>query len=163
MAITLRPAQAGDAPFLWRCLALAAQARPEETWTNPGLAKHLAGWQRSDDFGLVAEADGMALGATWARHHSPDEAPCVYVDEHTPEIVLAVLPEARARGVGSALLRALIEAASRRDDCAALCLAVRVDNPARRLYERAGFRALGVAYRNRAGGLSLPMIRALRE
>lgn len=56
---------------------------------------------------------------------------------------LATLPESRGRGVGSALLAAVITAAGRRG-CGLLRLEVRKDNaPAIRLYERHGFRRIG--------------------
>jgi ribosomal-protein-alanine N-acetyltransferase len=56
---------------------------------------------------------------------------------------LATLPESRGRGVGSALLGAVIGAAQRRG-CVALRLEVRKDNaPALHLYERCGFRQIG--------------------
>lgn len=44
----------------------------------------------------------------------------------------------RGTGVGTALLKALIDRA-RHEDLCALSLSVEVDNPALRLYERLGF------------------------
>lgn len=56
---------------------------------------------------------------------------------------LATLPASRGRGVGSALLDAVVTAAGRRG-CDLLRLEVRKDNaPAIRLYERQGFRRIG--------------------
>jgi ribosomal protein S18 acetylase RimI-like enzyme len=52
---------------------------------------------------------------------------------------LAVLPSHRGRGVGLALLDAVAERA-RRQGCRKVTLEVLENNPARRLYERAGFR-----------------------
>lgn len=60
----------------------------------------------------------------------------------TPEEVrlmeITLLPEYRRQGIGGSLVRGLMEeaAASRRN----LSLHVEMDNPARRLYERLGFR-----------------------
>ena len=69
-------------------------------------------------------------------------------------------PKARGQGVGEKLMRALIGEAARRG--LGLCLSVRSENPARRLYERLGFRDVpGSAVTNRAGGLSFGM--ALRR
>jgi GNAT superfamily N-acetyltransferase len=51
---------------------------------------------------------------------------------------LAVLPEARGKGVGEALLSA-VEKKARETDCCKVTLEVREDNRARNLYERAGF------------------------
>lgn len=60
--------------------------------------------------------------------------------------LLAVAPHARGRGVGSALLRA-VEAEARRSTVVPrlhiLSLDVIENNPARRLYERQGFRVTG--------------------
>jgi ribosomal protein S18 acetylase RimI-like enzyme len=57
-------------------------------------------------------------------------------------------------------MRALIDEAGRRE--LGLCLSVRSENPARRLYERLGFRDIpGSAATNRAGGMSIGM--ALRR
>ena len=53
-------------------------------------------------------------------------------------------------------MRALIGEAARRG--LGLCLSVRAENPARRLYERLGFRDIsGSAAPNRAGGMSIGM------
>jgi [ribosomal protein S18]-alanine N-acetyltransferase len=56
---------------------------------------------------------------------------------------LATQPEARGKGVGSALLEAT-EAAARQRRCRALRLEVRTDNhSAIKLYERLGYRCIG--------------------
>ncbi len=55
-----------------------------------------------------------------------------------PELAIAVRPEGRGIGVGSALLEALIGLAVR-DGLPGLSLSVEKDNPARRLYGHAGF------------------------
>ncbi|MEX0928052.1 MAG: GNAT family N-acetyltransferase [Balneolales bacterium] len=52
---------------------------------------------------------------------------------------LAVLPPARGKGAGEALLKA-VEKQARLMDCCKVTLEVREDNRARRLYERFGFR-----------------------
>lgn len=57
---------------------------------------------------------------------------------------IASRPEARGKGVGTALLDAA-EAAARRRHCTALKLEVRVDNTdGIRLYERSGYRRIGL-------------------
>ncbi|MEX1010844.1 MAG: GNAT family N-acetyltransferase [Balneolaceae bacterium] len=52
---------------------------------------------------------------------------------------LGVLEEYRGRGIGRALLKK-VEQKARESGCCKLTLEVREDNPASRLYERAGFR-----------------------
>lgn len=53
---------------------------------------------------------------------------------------VATHPQAQGRGIASALIGALLERSSRRGEIA--FLHVKANNPARRLYERLGFRAL---------------------
>jgi ribosomal protein S18 acetylase RimI-like enzyme len=156
--LRIRPAASDDLEVLWAFLAMAAY-EPEVSAAKavPFVATHLAGWRRDGDFGFIAEHDGIPLGAAWARQYSPDEQPLFYVDSRTPEITIAVKPDARGQGIGGTLIEALFAEARRRG--IGLCLNVRHDNPARRLYERAGFRLLpGCGFPNRVGGTSFGMI-----
>jgi ribosomal protein S18 acetylase RimI-like enzyme len=61
-----------------------------------------------------------------------------FVNDQTPEVALAVVPDRRGRGVGGALVRELRDAA-KSQGYSALCLSVEKGNPALRLYERNGF------------------------
>ena len=67
---------------------------------------------------------------------------------------MAVLPGHRGRGVGSELLARLLESAGA--VYGSVCLSVSADNPAVRLYERAGFRPVSEC------GPSLTMVKRLR-
>ena len=70
--------------------------------------------------------------------------------EEAPKVSIGVKPNARGQGVGEKLMRALIGEAARHG--LGLCLSVRSENPAHRLYERLGFRDIpGSAAPNRAG------------
>src|SRR5438874_3050313 len=159
--IRSRPATQDDLPILWDFLAIAAYEPDADTAKGvPFAAAHLAGWRRPEDFGFIAEQDGVAIGAAWARQFSPDEQPAFYVDAHTPEVTIGVKSDNRARGIGGRLLEAVIAEATRRG--VGLCLNVRHDNPARRLYERIGFRLVpGSGVPNRVGGTSFGMVWSL--
>ena len=156
--IRIRRATAGDLAVLWNFLAIAAyEPDVDAAKAVPFVAAHLAGWQRPADFGFVAEQDGAAIGAAWARQFSPDEEPAFYADERTPEVTIGVKPHIRGQGVGGMLLGSLVAEARRRG--IGLCLNVRHDNPARRLYERVGFRLVpGPGVPNRVGGTSFGML-----
>jgi GNAT superfamily N-acetyltransferase len=87
-----------------------------------------------------------------------DDAAYGYVDDSTPELAIAVDPALTGQGIGGALLKRLLLAAERM--FAAVSLSVRDDNPARRLYERFGFRPVdGSGRDNRVGGTSITMVR----
>jgi ribosomal protein S18 acetylase RimI-like enzyme len=154
----MRAATQDDLGLLWEFLAIAAyEPDVDAAKAVPFVAAHLAGWRRAEDFGFIAEREGAAIGAAWARQFSPDEQSPFYVDERTPEITIGVRPHSRGQGVGRMLLDALIAEATQRG--VGLCLNVRHDNPARRLYERIGFRLVpGSGVPNRVGGTSLGMI-----
>ncbi len=88
-------------------------------------------------FVAVDSGSGEPIGAAWLRLLSGDEKGYGYVNDETPELGMAVLPEYRGRGVGSDLLRRLLKSAA--GVYRSVCLSVSVDNPAVRLYGRAGF------------------------
>ena len=157
-AIHVRPATQDDLGLLWDFLAIAAyEPNVDAAKAVPFVAAHLAGWRRPEDFGFIAELDGVAIGAAWARQFSPDEQPAFYVDERTPELTVGVRPHIRGQGVGRMLLDAAIAEAARRG--VGLCLNVRHDNPARHLYERIGFYLVpGSGVPNRVGGTSFGMV-----
>jgi ribosomal protein S18 acetylase RimI-like enzyme len=156
--LVIRPAVQDDLEVLWDFLAMAAyEPHAAAAKAVPFVAKYLVGWQRPGDFGCIAEQHGEILGAVWARRFSTAELRSPYGDEETPKVSIGVQPEARGQGVGEKLMRALIDEAARRG--LGLCLSVRTDNPARRLYERLGFREIrGFAVTNRAGGISIGMV-----
>ena len=123
-AIRIRSATQDDLGILWDFLAIAAhEADVTAARAVPFVAAYLAGWQRSEDFGFIAERDAEAIGAAWAREFSPDEQPVFFVDDRTREVTIGVSGAARGQGVGASLLSALIAEAARRR--VGLCLNVR--------------------------------------
>jgi GNAT superfamily N-acetyltransferase len=157
-SLRIRVAVQDDLDQLWEFLAIAAyESTSAAARAVPLVAAHLTGWQRPGDFGFIAEQDGAAVGAAWARQFSPEEKPAFYVDGRTPVISIGVLERARGHGVGLLLLKEVVGEARRRG--VRLCLNVRDTNPAVRLYQRVGFkRVSGSEVPNRVGGLSFGMI-----
>jgi ribosomal protein S18 acetylase RimI-like enzyme len=163
--VVMRPAVVEDIDFLWSMLFLASHADEQRGATaqtiqgDPDLAPYLSGWNTDAGIGLVAVRTGVRIGAAWLRPFRDQEAHLVtYVDDDTPELVIAVEPKSIGCGVGSLLLCALMEAA----DQAAIrgvVLTVRSDNPAARLYQRHGFVEVDQLV-NRVGTRSLKMIRS---
>ena len=93
---------------------------------------------RPGDAGCIAEADGTPIGAAWYRLWTGQQHSYGYVDPSTPELAIGVLAQHRGRGVGAALLEALLQTA-RETSIRRVSLSVEIDNPALRLYERLGF------------------------
>jgi len=156
--LVIRSAVQEDLEVLWEFLAMAAyEADAESVKAVPSVAKYIVGWRRPGDFGFIAEQNGTIVGAAWARRISAEQLKIPYGDEETPKVSIGVKPIARGQGVGEQLMRALIGEAARHG--LGLCLSVRSENPARRLYQRLGFRDIpGSADKNRAGGTSIGMV-----
>lgn len=91
----------------------------------------------------MAEHDGEPVGAAWVRLLEQDAGGYGYVDDETPELAIAIEAPWRGRGVGTLLLQGMLHAAGRAG-YEAVSLSVHARNPARRLYERAGFAVVGV-------------------
>ena len=160
---SIRGLSPADQHFLWEMLYHSLHVPegrppfPREVIKRPEIAKYAAAWGRADDLGFVAVevSSGESVGAVWLRLLRGDEKGYGYVDDETPELGMAVLPEHRGRGVGSELLRRLLASAGA--VYPSVCLSVSADNPAVRLYERAGFERVG------ASGASVTMIRRLNS
>jgi ribosomal protein S18 acetylase RimI-like enzyme len=133
----LRPATAADEPFLREMLATAAAWRDAQPPAEPPAAvlHYLEGFGRAGDVGVVAEVDGVPLGAAWVRRFDPAHPGFGFVGPDVPELSIAVRAGHRDAGIGSRLLAAVLDAV----DAERVSLSVEPDNPARRLYERAGF------------------------
>lgn len=160
----LRPAVPGDEEHLWAMLFEAAHAAdggmagPAGLREVPELARYVEGWGRPTDLGVVAtEDDGTPIGAAWVRLLVGDDAGYGYVDDATPELAIAVAPGTTGRGVGTAMLTRLLDVAA--EAFPAVCLSVRAGSPARRLYERLGFRLVDDRDRlTRSGSTSVTMV-----
>ena len=91
---------------------------------------YVKAWGRPGDAAMIALVDGFPVGAAWFRLFRASAPGYGFVDEQTPELAIAVVPNARGKGVGSALLEALLERA-RSEGYPALSLSVDRRNRAR--------------------------------
>jgi len=159
----IRMATQDDEPFLWEMLYFAAhmdedgEVSSEAAKQNPDLVKYVNGWGRETDIGCIAlePHSNQPIGAAWIRLLIANEKTTSYVDDITPELAIAVLPEYLGGGVGTLLLQHLLEAAKQRYP--RVVLSVRATNPAKRLYERMGFVVIG-EIANRVGTPSSYMV-----
>ncbi len=157
MEIGIRDATAGDEAFLREMLFLApfvppgTDPLPRLDRDDPALTHYVDGYGRAGDLGVIASDDGTDVGAAWVRLLTSDDAGYGYVDEVTPELTIAVVPERRGRGVGTRLMEELLARTS--NEYRAVSLSCDPVNPAMRIYERLGFTAVGVS------GTSITMVR----
>ena len=138
----LRPMLSAD---LASVLALERDLFPDDPWSAQMFAEEVA-QPLSARLYLVAEADDAPGPVAAAGHGVAGYAGIMFIPGGVQADVLTIAV-ARAywgRGIGSALLGALLQAAVGRG-CTEVFLEVREDNPrARGLYLRRGFEEIGV-------------------
>lgn len=164
----IRQANQEDVPFLWEMLFYAARMTEDGAIAtdaakeHPFLAKYVEGWGKEGDLGFVAidSATYEKIGAAWLRLLLDDKTSPAYYDDQTPELAIAIHPNWVGKGIGSALLTRLIEAAKLHYP--AIVLNVRADNPAQRLYKRLGFVTIA-EIENRVKTKSLKMLLKLNR
>ena len=145
-AAVLRPLERAD---LDDVLALERALFPEDPWSPEMFADELAQPPGSRLY-LLAEVPAAEAPADGGAD-PPAPALTGYAGvrlvaaERLAEVMtIAVRPSSWGRGIGSALLAALL-AAARERGCAEMFLEVRADNPrAHGLYQRRGFADIGV-------------------
>lgn len=149
--IKLRPARASDIDFLMDMLYETVyfpggEKKParDQLLSLPEIYKYLDGFGSVEaDTGLVAEDSSEGLiGAAWYRLFNNENKGYGYIADYIPEMAVAVVQNRRGLGIGTRLLKALIEQA-RQNGHPALSLSVAPDNPACRLYLREGFKQVG--------------------
>ena len=130
-AVRLRPMRRGDRPAI---LVLERELFPDDAWTPEMFAAEFAQPAARRCY-LVAEEGKALIGYAGMMFTGGPQADV---------LTLAVDPAHWGQGVGTALLRALVDEAGRRGHTEVM-LEVREDNPrARALYLRHGFTEIGV-------------------
>ena len=142
---TTRLAALIDAHFLremlYEAAAGMAKARPaaDEVLANPKITAFVDGWGRPGDHGVIAEWGVQPVGAAWFRVFPDDDLSGGFIGGETPELLIALVPEHRGKGVGNLVLSALLEKA-RLEGKRSIGLNVpRANLPAIALFRRHGF------------------------
>src|SRR4051794_31323148 len=129
--VVVRPVRRDELPALAEALVETSEAQLNNRWREQEL-----GYREL----LVAERNGEYVG-TVSIGESESPATSLHL------FALEVAPEVRGQGIGGAIVNYVVEEARRRARVA-VYLEVRVDNPARRLYHRLGFRRIGADFVN---------------
>jgi len=150
MPAVLRQMTVDDLPAV---MEIERSTFPFDAWTEGMMRGELADQPRTRHY-LVAEADGRIVGyAGLAVAADQADVQTIAVDERY-----------RRRGIGAALLEALLAEAARRG-ATAVYLEVRADNaPAQAMYERFGFERIGLRRRYYHDGTdAITMVKRLDE
>lgn len=146
----IRPLRAEEAPLLEDFLYEAVYVPEDFTGQvprsviddDPKCRAHVEGFGTlPDDRALVAEVDGRVVGACWVRTTEGYG----HLDASTPAFAISLLRAFRGRGIGTRMMRRMLEEL-RDAGYARASLGVVKANPAVRLYERLGFRIVGDGY-----------------
>ena len=118
MSYIIRPLKIEDQEFLWEMLYQAlytppgVKPLPKEIIYQPELAKYVREWEKKEsDLGFIAltEDGKISVGAIWIRLFTKSDRGYGYINDRTPELSIAVLPEYRGRGIGTLLLDRLLQ------------------------------------------------------
>jgi ribosomal protein S18 acetylase RimI-like enzyme len=146
--LRFRPLTAKDQDKLWHWLHVAlwdpppAGLRPIEVLESAAVRIYAEGWGRASDVGVVAQVDGQDAGACWLRL-LPAGVGLASVDAETPQLGIALEPEFQHRGFGRPLMREALRTAWLAG-YKQVSLTVHPENPAQFMYERCGFRKVGL-------------------
>lgn len=148
-AYTIRPFQPEDQAFLYEMLYQAMfvpeghDPAPRAVVYEPGLRKYVEDFgQQPGDLAYIAvdHATQQPVGAVWLRLLTGEKRGYGYVDDTTPELSIAIMPNQRGRGIGQALIEHLLAEAKQKYQ--KISLSVWTANPAFRLYQRLGFQTV---------------------
>src|SRR5215211_4726875 len=150
MDIRFRPAGPDDVEAIRWGLFEALAWNPERelpprdvTLEHPEAERYHRDWGRAGDLGVVASTGAEVVGVAYCRTFTAEDHGHGYVDSRTPELAVAVRDGWRGTGLGTRLMNELAELAHEHG-FTRLTLSVDADNPARRLYERLGYREVAV-------------------
>ena len=140
MDYVIRQLTIQDEPILWEMLyhGLSSAGKGEsvsrDVVRRPEVARYVEGWGRVGDTGFVAhdKKNRALLGAAWLRQ--PTDTCDV-----SRELALAVKPEHRRHGIGTALLTQLVRA---NPEHSTISISFVAGKPVLRLYERFGFKVV---------------------
>lgn len=141
--------------FLYEAIFVPSGMQPpsRDILADPQLQVYVQDFgKQTGDFGLFAEVEGVIAGAVWARIMEDYG----HIDNETPSLAIALYKEYRGKGVGTALLQAMLKLLQEHG-YEQVSLAVQKENYAVKLYTACGFRVY------RESEEEYIMVRSLRQ
>ena len=148
MECDIRPINPNETPILKEFLYEAIFQRegdepaPKSVIEQPEVAIYIADFGKEDDSCLVSVVDGRIVGAVWTRILFGEVKGFGNVDEQTPEFAISLYGEYRGKGIGTALMLAMLKLL-REKGYEQTSLAVQKDNYAVDMYKKVGFSVVG--------------------
>ena len=142
--ITIRPIRAHEVilleNFLYNAIFIpeGLEKPPRDIIHLPEIACYIKDFGRESDLCVVAETENQLIGAIWTRLFSGTNRGYGYIDSQTPELSMSVLEPYRNQGVGTRLLKAMLEKL-RGEGYTQVSLSVDKLNYACKLYRKFGF------------------------
>ena len=140
--------------FLYEAIFIpeGVPAPPRSIIENEDLQVYVRDFGKmADDRCLVAEVDGVIVGAVWTRVMNDYG----HIDNQTPSLAISLYKDYRGKGIGTELLMRMIDLL-RNDGYSGVSLSVQKANYALRMYQKAGFEV--VEYRGEEVLMACPLL-----
>lgn len=111
---------------------------PRSVLSEPSVKVYVEGYGKPSDSCLVAEHKDKIIGCVWTRILDGAIKGFGNIDSKTPEFAISVLKDFRGLGIGTSLMKAMLELLKERG-FQRTSLAVQKENYAVKMYEEVGF------------------------
>ena len=111
---------------------------PRDVLKQPEIKVYYEDFGKPDDICFVAEIEGKIVGMVWARILAGKVKGFGNIDSHTPEFGISLYKEQRGKGIGTALMKHMLNVLKERG-YKRTSLAVQKDNYAVKMYQNVGF------------------------
>lgn len=143
--VTIKNVEKSELDFLTDMLyesihILENKPKKEDLINSSPIKKYHESWGRKGDTAFIAVNTNLQpVGAVWYRLFNESNKGYGYVDNHTPELGIALTPEVRGKGIGTLLMKAIIQQAIN-DGYKSISLSVDLENrQAVHIYKKLGF------------------------
>ena len=123
--------------FLYEAIFIpdGVEPPPKSIIDQPELQVYIEDFgKHTGDYCLVAESNNMVVGAVWVRIMNDYG----HIDDDTPSFAISLYKDYRAKGIGTAMMKAMLELLER-EGYKQASLAVQKANYAVRMYKKVGF------------------------
>lgn len=126
--------------FLYEAIFIpkGVEKPPKSIIEQPQLQVYIADFGKKDDWCLVAELKEKIVGAVWVRIMNDYG----HIDDETPSFAISVYKEYRNLGIGTALMRAMLQLLKDKG-YKQTSLSVQKANYAVNMYKKVGFEVVG--------------------